>query len=359
VSNTPAAASGSFVEGGPEFRVTLDGSERSFIVRQGEPILSAARRAGHWLPFECGWGSCSRCKATLVDGELASLFPNAPAIDARDERRRRYLMCQSTPLTDLVIKPFSVADEAPVERPTADYLGTLVHCRPLGPSIAEFRFELTDSDGSPATAVFRPGQYATLHIDEGLSRCYSMANLPGSNTVDFIIKHYDGHLGSTRMFGLAPGATVPIELPYGDMWLRDVERPVLMIAGGTGVSAILSLARSIVDDPRWIDTPVHVLYGAATREELVCWEELEDLSDGDHTVHLHGSLVHVTDDWSGGQGLITASLSALLSAELAVDHDLANAEIYLAGPPPMVKAVQAVLNEHGIQLDRIHVDSFG
>lgn len=346
-------------EGDPEFRVTLDGTGESFLMRSGEPILAAARRAGYWLPFECGWGSCSRCKATLVEGEVRSLFPQAPAIDARDERRKRHLLCQSTPVSDIVIKPLSVSVTAPAERPVVDALGTLESVRELGPSIAEFRFALSHPDGTPLIADFRPGQYATLHLDDDLARCYSMANLPGTNVVEFVIKRYEGHVGSTRMFALQPGAMLPIELPFGDMWLRDVDRPVVMIAGGTGISAILSLARSIVDDPSWAMRNVHVIYGAATREELVCWEELEALTEGEHQVHLHGSLVHITDDWTGGQGLVTASLAALLGAELAVEHELEGAEFYLAGPPVMAKAVQEVLNEHGIQLDRVHVDSFG
>jgi NAD(P)H-flavin reductase len=268
-------------------------------------------------------------------------------------------MCQSTPTTDVVIKAMSISDAASAERPTADYVGVLESVRELAPSIHAFRFELQDPDGAPAIANYRPGQYAVLHIDEGLSRCYSMAGLPGEASVEFIIKRYEGHIGSTRMFELAIGDRIPIELPYGDMWLRDGDRPAILVAGGTGVSAILALVRSIVADPSWSHRHVHVVYGAATREELVCWEELEALTEAAHRAHLHGALVHVADDWTGGQGLVTTTLSALLTAELAAEHELLRADVYLAGPPAMVKAVQETLGEHGIQLDRMHVDSFG
>lgn len=346
------------VEGGPVHRVTLDGTGISFPVRPGERVLDAARRSGHWLPFECGWGSCNRCKATLIEGELTSLFPQAPAIDARDERRRRHLLCQSTTASDAVIKVLSVEEAAPAERPTADYLGTLVSKRDLSPSIAEFRFALTSVAGDDVIPRFRPGQYAVLEIEAGLRRCYSMANVPGTNLVEFVIKGYEGHRGSTRMLELQPGATLPIELPYGDMWLRDVNRPVLLIAGGTGISAVLSLVRGIVADDSWAERNVHVLYGAATRDELVCWDVLEELTAADR-MHLHGALVHADEMWSGGHGFVTSLLTGLLAAEIATEHDLLSAEVYLAGPPMMVEAVQAVLDEHGIQRDRIHVDSFG
>lgn len=347
------------VEGDAQRRVTLDGTAISFPVGAGESVLNAARRAGHWLPFECGWGSCGRCKATLVEGELASLFPQAPAIDARDERRRRHLLCQSTAVTDAVVKTLSVEGEPPAERPTADYVGTLVHVRELGPSVAEFRFSLTDERGAPAEARFLPGQYAVLEIDPGLRRCYSMANLPGTPLVDFVIKRYGGHLGSTRMFQLTPGALVPMELPYGDMWLRPTDRPVLMIAGGTGISAVLSLVRSLADGGAGIDRPVHVLYGATTRPDLVYWDELQRISEQRPALGLHGALLEADDAWPGHQGLVTAALESLLSGAIAADHRLGTADVYLAGPPAMVRAVHEVLNAAGLQLDRIHVDSFG
>lgn len=347
------------VEGAAGFRVTLDGSTDSFAVAPGESILGAGRRAGYWLPFECGWGSCGRCRATLVEGELIAMFPEAPAIEPRDERRGRFLMCQSTPASDVVVKPTKVEPVPPEERPVVDLRGTLTQVRHLGPAIAEFTFDLATREGAPAIADFRPGQYAVLELEPGLRRCYSMANLPGTGQVQFIAKHYDGRPGSTQLFSLTPGTTLSLELPYGDMWLRDRDRPALLIAGGTGISAILSLLRSISGNPAWSSRPVHVLYGAATRDELVCWDELHDLTRESPTVNVHGALVSAEESWEGTRGLVTETLAGLLGSDPGHDWSPAAGVVYLAGPPPMVKAVQDVLAANGIQLDRIHVDSFG
>ena len=71
--------------------------------------------------------------------------------------------------------------------------------------------------------------------------------------------------GSTRLFRLRPGDEIALELPYGDLWLRPGTRPVLMVAGGTGISAVLPLVRHLADGAHEAgERAVHVVYGAAT-----------------------------------------------------------------------------------------------
>lgn len=339
------------------FEVTLPEGV-CFPVHPGERILGAARRAGVWLPYECGWGSCTSCKATLVEGSVDLLFPDAPALDARDERRRRVLLCQTTPTSDLVLKPQRVEEAPDPVRPTRDATAVLESVEPLGPGVSRFTLRLVDHDGGPVLADFRPGQYALIEPEPGLRRCYSMANLPGTDVVELVAKHYDGRPGSSRLFALAPGARMPVELPYGDMWLRDGERPVLLVAGGTGISAILALVRQLADGaPEHAGRRVRILYGAASRDELVCWDELVDLVAGLPDATLHGALVAPVDDWEHTHGFVTHALEELAAS--GEHHDLGDSDVYLAGPPVMVKAVQESLGSLGIQLDRTYVDSFG
>jgi toluene monooxygenase electron transfer component len=340
------------------YSVTIEGTEVCFPVEPGERILGAARRAGVWLPFECGWGSCSSCKATLVDGSVELLFPEAPAHDARDERRRRVMLCQTAPTTDVVIKPQRTSDAPSPERPTRDHIATLDRIEPLGPDIARFTFRLNDLSGRPSVAEYRPGQYAVLELAPGLRRCYSLAGPPGGGTIELIAKRYQQGAGSARLFGLAPGARVAVELPYGDMWLRPHDRPVLLAAGGTGISAILPLLREIAEsgDATGVRR-VRVVYGAATRAELVCWDELARLVERLPDATLHGALVAPEAEWRGAHGFVTHALHEL--AESGEHHDLTDSDAYLAGPPVMVRAVQESLAQIGIPLDRTYVDSFG
>lgn len=324
-------------------RVAPDGP--TFEVGEGERILAAARRAGVWLPFECGWGSCSTCKVTLVDGEVELLFAGAPALTPRDVRRRRILTCQSTPRSDLVVRPVSVGAEPGPERPTGDHLGELVGAEQLGPDIRRFRFRLD------RPARYREGQYAILELGPGLRRCYSMSGRPGSPEIEFVTKRYPGRPGSDRLHALRVGERIGLELPYGDMWLRPGEGRIVLIAGGTGLSPVLALARRLRADrdPRH----VRAFYGAGSRAELVCWEELDALVASLPDGRLHGALVDPPAGWTGTTGFVTDALEAHL-----VDPD-PHADHYLAGPPPMVDAALEWLRARGVELPRIHYDRFG
>lgn len=319
--------------------VRVEPSGESFEVRPGESILAAGRRAGVWLPFECGWGSCGTCKVTLVSGEVELLFPESAAVDPRDERRRRVLTCQTTTATDVTLRVTRLGPFA--ERPTTDHVARLVAKRELGPDIASFTFALENA------ADFRPGQYAILELGPDLRRCYSMDGLPGEH-VTFVAKRYEGKIGSNALHALEVGAEVPIALPFGDMWLRNDDADAILIAGGTGVAPVLSLLREIAGQRR--THPVTVLYGANTPEELVCLDELAAAVADLPQATLVPVVAQADESWSGRRGFTTTPLAEIARPE----H-----RYYIAGPPPMVDAVMAVLRECGARLDRVHYDRFG
>jgi toluene monooxygenase electron transfer component len=337
------------VPGATPHRVTVVGSGTSFEVLPDERLLSAARRAGIWLPFECGWGSCGTCKVTVVEGETKLLYAAAPAVDPRDGRRRRVLACQSTPTADLKIRVAQSSDSSTSRPPVVDHFGQLVAREDLGPDVARFRFSIG------AEATYRPGQHAILDLGAGLRRCYSMAGLPGSSEVSFIAKRYAGRPGSERLFCVAEGDEVPMELPYGDMFLREGDDPVVLIAGGTGISAILAMTTQLAMLAGGADhhgRAVHVFYGAGATSELVCWDELGRATASLRNGHLHGALLDAPGDWHGTTGFVTTALAEHLPG-------LTDAMFYVAGPPPMTNATLALLRDNGIELDRIHYDSFG
>ena len=325
-------------------RVSVAGTDTHFEVVEGERILGAALRAGIWVPFECGWGSCGTCKMTLVEGATETLFTEAPSISPRDARRSRILACQSTATSDLVVKPTWVETSPREGRATERHAAVLTDRDEIGPAIFRLRF-ITDRP-----VEFHEGQHAVIDLGNGLRRCYSMSNRPGSQQVEFIMKRYAGRVGSEAVSALPTGAVVQLEMPYGDMWIRDSGDPVCLVAGGTGIAPILGMLRRLAADRD--SRPVRVVYGANIHDELVCWQDLADLVLELPDAELIGALATAHQGWSGVEGLVTHALEPMLEGILGADF-------YVAGPPVMTNAVTGQLKEAGVQLDRIRYDSFG
>ena len=323
-------------------RVTLEPSGIEFDQAPGQRLLEAARAAGIWLPFECGWGSCGTCKATLVAGDVELVSEVAPALSERDARRGRILLCQSSATTDATIRPLRVSDEPDPVRVVRTTTGVVASIDEVAPSVVDVTIE-TDEP-----CVFRPGQFAIVEGPQGQRRCYSLAGESGTRSIRLVVKRYDGRPVSTWMASLRVGDAVTFHAPYGDVWLRESTRPLLMVAGGSGISAILGLARHAASAAR--DRRLTVLYGARTRADLGLLDELRDLVDA----HGDARLLPVVESGDPGDdvqvGLVT---------DLIEDLDCASSDVYLAGPPAMVDAVDLVLLQHGMPRDHLYVDRFG
>ncbi len=322
--------------------VTLEPSGETFPVAVGQRLLEAARNAGFWLPFECGWGSCGTCKATLVDGDIERLFPAAPAISERDVRRSRVLLCQSSANSDLTIRPLRIESGPESGRATRSMTGTVVSSVEVGPSLFDLHVYVGED------VDFRPGQFAILQRDDGLRRCYSLAGQPGNASLRFVFKRYEGRPFSTWLSERRAGEPLALEAPYGDVWIRPAARPLVLVAGGTGISAILGLAQEAAASLR--HRHLTVVYGARTMHDLVLRGELHQAV----RAHQNGRLVVAVAAGPPGEGVSVGQVTDALW-----EVDLSEADVYLAGPPGMVDAVESMLTASNIERDRLFVDRYG
>ncbi|MBE3596928.1 MAG: 2Fe-2S iron-sulfur cluster binding domain-containing protein [Hydrogenibacillus sp.] len=330
--------------------MTIETADLSFTVEDGETILGAARRNGIYLPFECGWGSCGTCKATLISGEIRYLLENPPAISERDRKRGRIAICQATPVSDVILRA-SVLERLPEHLQTRDVCAVVE-------SIVEVTPDLTHFYLRPEEAVsYEPGQYAIFRLGPELRRAYSMANLPGDEAgLEFIIRRYPGKPGSEAVFRLRPGSRVMLEFPYGGAYFRMTGRPNVLVAGGTGIAPMLAIARALVArraDPGIGEFPHYLFYGARSPVDLAGLEALYALSARFPQLAVV-PVVDVPDaEWRGETGLVTDVLERRLSEPWSAYT------FYVAGPPVMVNAVVRRLRDRGVPLTQVYYDAFG
>lgn len=226
-----------------------------------------------------------------------------------------------------------------------------------------YELVLATAAGS-ATLDARAGQFATLEVaDIGQARAYSFARDPRSETPGeyrFYIRLVAGGAFSAWLATQARcGADVTLTGPLGAFTLDSSSAPMLLLAGGSGMSAVKALAEEACR--RQLARDCLFLYGARTRADLYAEAELAALAARWSRGHRFEFIQVLSDEapgspWPGARGLVSDYLR---------DHYLARGpwmagqfQAWVCGPPPMVEAGVAVLRAQGVPSGDIHLDVF-
>jgi benzoate/toluate 1,2-dioxygenase reductase component len=145
-----------------------------------------------------------------------------------------------------------------------------------------------------------------------------------------------------------PGDRVEFTGPMGSFFLRAVNRPALLLAGGTGLAPLLSMLEQMSAEPP--EHPVHLLYGVTTDEDLVHMDDLERYA---------ASIPNFTFDYCVADEASSAPnkgfVTALIDSSTLHDGDV---DVYLCGPPPMVEAVRGHIDGLGVTPASFHYEKF-
>lgn len=326
--------------------VTLESGE-SFRCEADETVLRAGLRAGIGLSYECHAGGCGTCKIELLEGRAETTMPDAPGLSDRDRRKGRLLACQCVPLTDCRIKARVDAEHVPPVPPRRLAV-QLVATRDITHDIREFRFR------GERPATFLPGQYALLTID-GLPRAYSLANLANeAGEWCFQIRRVSGGRVSPLLFAAQPGLTALLDGPFGLAYLRPGSRPVVCVAGGSGLAPMLSIARGVAADRALPERAVYFFHGGRDRADVLDAAWMAAATGLGDRLHYLPALSQP----AAPAGDIRVGLIAdVLRAELGEHLD--RFDFYCAGPPVMTQAVEDLLLRHaGLPADRLRFDRF-
>lgn len=178
---------------------------------------------------------------------------------------------------------------------------------------------------------FRAGQYLMVVMGEKDKRPFSIASTPSEK------QHIELHIGASELNLYAMAVMdrilkeneIQIDMPHGDAWLReDSERPLLLIAGGTGYSYVRSiLLEALEHNPQ---REMALYWGGRELSHLYDLEKLEALSLQYPQLKIVPVVEHPEAGWRGRSGTV-------ISAVMQDYPTLADQDIYIAGRFEMAK----------------------
>jgi len=315
-----------------------DGVTRFIRVTQGETLSDAAYRQQINIPMDCREGACGTCRAFCESGNYDMPEDNyiEDALTPEEAQQGYVLACQCRPTSDAV---FQIQASSEVCKTKIHHFeGTLARVENLSDSTITFDIQL--DDGQP-DIHFLAGQYVNVTLPGTTeTRSYSFSSQPGNRLTGFVVRNVpQGKMSEYLSVQAKAGDKMSFTGPFGSFYLRDVKRPVLMLAGGTGIAPFLSMLQVL--EQKGSEHPVRLVFGVTQDCDLVALEQLDALQQKLSWFEYRTVVAHAESQYER-KGYVTGH----------IENDWLNGgevDVYLCGPVPMVEAVRSWLDTQGIQ----------
>ena len=369
-----------------------DEADKAISVGTGGTLLGALSGQKVFLPSACGGGgTCAMCKCQIFEGGGDILQTETSHISRPEAKENWRLACQVKVKEDMKIhvpdEVFSVQKWDCIVKSNTD----------VATFIREFVIELPEGEN----LNFEAGGYIQIDIPEyhGLTfnnfdidkeyhedwdkyniwglianndepefRAYSMANHPAEgNKVMLNVRiatpppalwnDVPPGKASSYIYSLKAGDPVTISGPYGEFFIKDTDREMVYIGGGAGMAPMRSHLFHLFHTLK-TGRKVSFWYGARSLREMFYDDEFkkiaEEFPNFSYNVALSEPLPE--DNWTGYTGFIH---QVAHDNYLEKHEDPTEIEFYMCGPPPMIKAVEDMLDDLGVEKEMIAFDSFG
>lgn len=338
-----------FIANYGECKITVNG-KKELTVNGGRTLLSSLMEEEIFVPSACGGrGSCGLCKLKIESGAGQYLPTELPWISKEEQAEKVRLSCQVKVKNDMSIR---IPEELFSVR---QYSTRVESIKDLTHDIKEVKFRLL----SPDTMEYKAGQFVQVMTpeyklsDEAVFRAYSMSSVPSEkNVIELEVRLVPEGICTTWVHQyLKEGDKVTINGPYGDFHLRDTERDIICIAGGSGNAPIKSILLDMAENGNMRN--VKYFYGAQAIKDLVLPDEMAAISEKLPNYKYIPVLSNLDegDDWDGETGFVTDAVARhMTSGE--------NIEAYLCGSPGMIDACIKVLTDKGVPEELIYFDKF-
>lgn len=334
------------------FTVTVQPSGRSFTVNPDQAILAAGIAQGIGMPYGCKDGACGSCKCKKLSGNVVHGPHQSKALSAEEEANGYVLTCCGVPHSDVVLESRQVTEAGAMPIKKMPSRVTLLEKK--SHDVVLLKLQLPAND----VMQYHAGQYVEFLLRDGLRRSYSMANAPhtlvaGAPAIELHIRHMPGGKFTDQVFSTMKEKDIlRIEGPFGSFYLRESEKPMILLASGTGFAPIKALIE-------------HMQFKNITRPATLYWggRRPEDLYLHDWVMAKVAEMPNLSyvpvisnatdgDNWAGRTGFVHQAVMQ--------DHpDLSGYQVYACGAPIVVDSAKADYTAKcGLPEDEFYADSF-
>jgi Na+-transporting NADH:ubiquinone oxidoreductase subunit F len=331
-------------------KININNGKKVLEANEGEKLIDVLSAQGIHLPSACGSkGNCGLCKIKVIKPQIPFTKPELSRLSESNRNEAFHLSCQITMQQDISI-------EIPEEFLTSqEYTAKLTSKRLLTSDIIELTLELI----SPASISFNPGQYILLKVPprgerKAFMRPFSIASSSADTSlIQLNIRRNPGGICTAWIFDeLNHGQVVNFSGPRGNFYMRNTERPMLFIAGGSGMAPVRSILKTMHHYK--INRKAIFFFGALSYLDLFYLNEMEKLQKEMSEFQFIPALSNEPEGstWKGERGLIPEV------AERYLTGDLSEYEAYLCGKPAMIQSCVSILSMKNIPSERTYFDLF-
>jgi ferredoxin-NADP reductase len=213
--------------------------------------------------------------------------------------------------------------------------------------VASYRFP------RPAELTYKPGQYFFITIkqdEKELTKHFSFSSSPTEKEHFEFTKKLTDHEYSMALRAAKVGDWARIDAPYGQFTFEGEYPNIALLAGGIGITPFTSICKNATD--KQLNSKITLFYGCKTENDIAFRQELENMQLQNKNLKVIFILNQASNQWKGETGIITADL---IKKELP---DYKENMFYACGPPPMVTAIETLMQSMNLQKTQLKLEYF-
>ena len=205
----------------------------------------------------------------------------------------------------------------------------------------------------PPELTYKPGQYFFITIKQGdreLTKHFSFSSSPTDKDHFEFTKKFTDHEYSMALKAAKVGDWARIDAPYGQFTFEGEYPKIASLAGGIGITPFISICKNATD--KRLNSKITLFYGCRTENDIAFKQELEKMQEQNKNLKIVFMVNEVSSQWKGATGVINAEM---IKKELP---DYKDNLFYVCGPPPMVKAMETLVESIGLPKTQLKLEYF-